>query len=274
MSYAKSLKLSPFKTITLTIGKLPDGSIWQNAFITQEGAETSLSVDCPAHATKAERKDFLPLVKEALKRAQSIEELTSLLKPPAPLVEPILPEEAGWTAEQEMAAHETTLKGKLLNLMGVGERHTAAIEAVLNSGLLPEPQLQQWLNRMVERAIRRSLGKSGCPEWETWASKWLSGEDRTAQTAWAAWAAAARTAVSWAAARAAAQAAAGAAAEAAAEAAAGAGEAAWAAAEAAAEAGEAAGAAHAAEAAALEAAAWASERKAQYDDLFSLINKL
>ena len=174
MSYAKSLKQSPFKTLTLTIGKLPDGGIWQNAFVTQEGAETSLTVDCPAHATKAERKDFLPLVKEALKRAQSMEELTSLLKPPAPLVEPILPEEA----EQEMAAHEPSLAVKLLCILANSDHQgnpTAAIEAVLNSGLLPEPQLQQWLNRMVERAIRRSLGRSGCPEWETWAAKWLSG---------------------------------------------------------------------------------------------------
>ena len=91
MSYVKSLKMSPFKTVTLTLSKLPDGIIQQNAIITQEGAETSLSVDCPAHATKAERKDFLPLVKEALRRAQNIEELTSILKPPAPLVGSILP---------------------------------------------------------------------------------------------------------------------------------------------------------------------------------------
>ena len=73
-------------------------------------------------------------------------------------------------------------KEKMLNLMEVDD-HAKAVEAVLRSGLLPEPQLQQWLNQMVERAIRRSLGKSGCPEWETWAAKWLSGED---QTAWAA----------------------------------------------------------------------------------------
>ena len=76
-------------------------------------------------------------------------------------------------------------KEKMLNLMEVDD-HVKAIEDVLDSGLLPEPQLQQWLNQMVERAIRRSLGKSGCPEWETWAARWLSGEDRTAEAA--AWA--------------------------------------------------------------------------------------
>ena len=176
-------------------------------------------------------------------------------------------------------------KEKMLNLMKVDDP-IKAVEDVLESGLLPKPQLQQWLNRMVERAIRRSLGKSGCPEWETWAAKWLSGEDRTA------WAAAAAAAAAWAVEAAAATAAAAAAAAAAAwaeEAAA----AAWAAAAAAAWAVEAAAAAWAAAAAAVEAAAaawaaaaaaaveaasWAAwkddERKAQYDDLLNLIKQL
>ena len=164
MSYVKSMKLSPFKTVTLTLGKLPDGSIWQNAFITQEGVATSLSVDCPSSATKAERKGFFSLVKEALRRAQSIEELTGILKPPAPLVEPILPgvveeditglpdlsRRTPWTAEQEMVAHETTLKGKLLCLLQTqGERHTTVIEAVLGSGLLPQPLLELWLRQQA-----------------------------------------------------------------------------------------------------------------------------
>lgn len=231
MSYAKSLKLSPFKTLTLTLGKLPDGSIWQNAFITQEGAETSLSVDCPAHATRVERKDFLPLVKEALRRAQSIEELTGLLKPPAPLVELILPgvvdaglnldyragerwttaeqqrwttaEQQGWTAEQEMAAHEPSLAVKLLCILTNSDHRgdqgdpTAAIEAVLNSGLLPEPLLRQWLNRMVERAIRRverairrMLGHTSIWEgelwvarWKLWAARWMENADRSEEAA-------------------------------------------------------------------------------------------
>ena len=37
------------------------------------------------------------------------------------------------------------------------------------------PRVEVW----VERAIRRYLGKSGCPEWEAWAERWLSGEDRS-----------------------------------------------------------------------------------------------
>jgi hypothetical protein len=40
-----------------------------------------------------------------------------------------------------------------------------------------------WLDVIVERAIRRSLGKSGCPKWEDWAEKWLSGKERSSSSA-------------------------------------------------------------------------------------------
>ena len=177
-------------------------------------------------------------------------------------------------------------KEKMLNLMEVDD-HVKAVEAVLGSGLLPDPQLQQWLNQMVERAIRRSLGKSGCPEWETWAAKWLSGEDRTAEAAEAV-ARAARAASEAAAeaaeavARAAAEAAA---AEVARIARAAAAEAAEAAADVAA-ADVAAADVAAADVAAARAAAWAAawaaraaaeawedERKAQFVDLLNLIKQ-
>ncbi len=74
------------------------------------------------------------------------------------------------------------MKVQLLRLID-NEDHEKAIESVLSSGLLPKSLLQQWLERTVERAIRLSLGNSGCPEWETWAFNWLSGEDRTEETA-------------------------------------------------------------------------------------------
>ena len=55
-----------------------------------------------------------------------------------------------------------------------------------------EPVVVGW----VERAIRRCLGKSGIPEWEAWAERWLSGKDRTGETAWdASWAIGPATAV-------------------------------------------------------------------------------
>ena len=42
------------------------------------------------------------------------------------------------------------------------------------------------LDLAIERAIRRNLGKSGCPEWEKWAEKWLDGTDRSRAAARAA----------------------------------------------------------------------------------------
>ena len=59
-----------------------------------------------------------------------------------------------------------------------------AIRAVLLPGLLPQPQLQQWLNHMVERAIRRVLALPGCSHWtgraawDAWAIQWLHSKDR------------------------------------------------------------------------------------------------
>lgn len=74
--------------------------------------------------------------------------------------------------------------------------------------VLPRPAVDRWTDCFVERAIRRSLGTSGCPAWESWAAAWLDGTDRTeasagaaalaadaawaavaARAAWAAWAA-------------------------------------------------------------------------------------
>jgi hypothetical protein len=42
----------------------------------------------------------------------------------------------------------------------------------------------RWLEITVTRAITRNVGKSGCDEWEAWAEKWLSGEDRSARAAY------------------------------------------------------------------------------------------
>ena len=48
---------------------------------------------------------------------------------------------------------------------------------------LPWETIQPVVEGWVERAIRRCLGKSGVPEWETWAEKWLSGKDQTVAVA-------------------------------------------------------------------------------------------
>lgn len=39
------------------------------------------------------------------------------------------------------------------------------------------------LEKIVTRAITNNLGKSGVPAWEGWAARWLSGEDRSKESA-------------------------------------------------------------------------------------------
>jgi hypothetical protein len=74
------------------------------------------------------------------------------------------------------------MKTKLLQLMK--NEQSEAIKAVLLSGLLPEPQLQKFLDDITERAIRRVLALPGCPEWtgraswDVWAVKWLHSKDK------------------------------------------------------------------------------------------------
>ena len=59
-----------------------------------------------------------------------------------------------------------------------------AIRAVLLSGLLSDPQLQQFLDSLIERALRRVLGLPGCfqwtgrASWDAWAVKILHSKDR------------------------------------------------------------------------------------------------
>lgn len=79
--------------------------------------------------------------------------------------------------------HSST-KTKLLLLLE-NEDQSAAIRAVLLSGLLPEPLLQKFLDNLTERAVRRVLAPPGCPEWtgraswDAWAVKWLHSKDRS-----------------------------------------------------------------------------------------------
>ena len=60
----------------------------------------------------------------------------------------------------------------------------AAIRAVLLSGPLSDPQLQQFRDSLTERALRRVLGLPGCSHWtgrghwDTWAVEWLHSKDR------------------------------------------------------------------------------------------------
>jgi hypothetical protein len=75
------------------------------------------------------------------------------------------------------------MKTELLHLMKNDDR-SEAIQAVLLSGLLPEAQLQQFLDSLTERALRRVLGLPGCSHWtgraawDAWAVKRLHSKDR------------------------------------------------------------------------------------------------
>ena len=51
---------------------------------------------------------------------------------------------------------------------------------------IQRPAFEEWLELVVERAIRRVVGRSGCPAWEAWAARWLDGTDRSAKAAGAA----------------------------------------------------------------------------------------
>ena len=102
----------------------------------------------------------------------------------------------------------TYTRGKLAELWGAREAITCreyselpvpADDRLWGMIRLWPKAVPTWLDVIVERAIRRSLGKSGNPLWETWAENWLSGEDRTRESAEAAWAAEAAEAEAWAA---------------------------------------------------------------------------
>ena len=75
------------------------------------------------------------------------------------------------------------MKTELLHLMKNDDR-SEAINAVLLSRLLPEAQLQQFLDSLTERALRRVLALPGCSHWtgraawDAWAVKRLHSKDR------------------------------------------------------------------------------------------------
>ena len=71
------------------------------------------------------------------------------------------------------------MKAQLLRLMENEDREKA-IEAVLQSGLLPESHLQQFLDNLTKRVIYFEL-RGGCySAWRPWITNWLSGVNRIA----------------------------------------------------------------------------------------------
>jgi hypothetical protein len=118
MKYAKKLikafKKSPFECLSLTLGKVEGTSeaMYINACIAQPSTLGDrlqpLNITCHSCATKEERNAFIPLVIEALGRAQSIEELADLLKPPAPVELDVLSFETGDAMAKQHVKLSTT----------------------------------------------------------------------------------------------------------------------------------------------------------------------
>jgi hypothetical protein len=49
------------------------------------------------------------------------------------------------------------------------------ITAVLESDMLSKGLIDKWVMLISERSVRAILGRSGCPEWENWATQFLIG---------------------------------------------------------------------------------------------------
>lgn len=76
------------------------------------------------------------------------------------------------------------MKAQLIQLIkDVPARKEDVMKAVISSPL-SDPFRYSWLNDAVERAIKAAQGLSEVPFWDNWATEWLSGNDRTAQSAY------------------------------------------------------------------------------------------
>ena len=81
------------------------------------------------------------------------------------------------------------LIGKGLTLQQIARKRIPGKDKMwvfTRDGVLSEGMRKRWIEVIVERSIRHNLGKSGSGKWDVWAEKWLSGEDRTAYSAYAA----------------------------------------------------------------------------------------
>ncbi len=76
------------------------------------------------------------------------------------------------------------MKAQLLQLIKDVPARKEDVMKVVISSPLSDPFRYRWLNGAVERAIKAVQGSSGVPFWENWATDWLSGTDRTAQSAY------------------------------------------------------------------------------------------
>ena len=64
------------------------------------------------------------------------------------------------------------------------EKPDIAVKKAIKSGILPVDAIVRYLESMVEFSIHKRIERGENPaEWECWAKKWLSGEDRTGNSA-------------------------------------------------------------------------------------------
>jgi hypothetical protein len=49
--------------------------------------------------------------------------------------------------------------------------------------LMSKDQRILWDTHILERVLPKFIGKSGMPEWDTWAENWVNGSDRSEETA-------------------------------------------------------------------------------------------
>lgn len=76
------------------------------------------------------------------------------------------------------------MKVRLLQLIKDVPARKEDVMKVVISSPLSDPFRYRWLNGAVERAIKAIQGPSDIPLWGNWAIDWLSGTDRTAQSAY------------------------------------------------------------------------------------------
>lgn len=76
------------------------------------------------------------------------------------------------------------MKVQLLQLIKDVPARKEDVMKVVISSPLSDPFRYRWLNGAVERAIKALQGPSDPPLWGNWAIDWLSGKDRTAQSAY------------------------------------------------------------------------------------------
>lgn len=74
-----------------------------------------------------------------------------------------------------MSNYKSVIKQLLILMNDHEESPSDAINLVIESGKLPKELCDKWVTLISEGPVRAILGRSGCPEWENWATQFLIG---------------------------------------------------------------------------------------------------